>query len=140
MIWTQLYIYSRKLCHFITILYFRYVARVSTDACALNMLGILLERQRHFRTAKRFTVADFFIWNPLKNSRLYSLALKNFIGFLKYSWCLVAGKTFHFISLGARWSVQFRGCQISMQGPQLCAVLSFLKIRRGDFQNSLFKV
>ena len=81
----QLYIYSRKLYHFITILYFRYVARVSTDACALNMLGILLERQRHFRTAKRFTVADFFIWNPLKNSQLYSLALKNFIGFLKYS-------------------------------------------------------
>ena len=107
MICAQLYIYSRKLYHFITILYFRYVARVSTDACALNMLGILLERQRHFRTAKRFTVADFFLWNPLKNSPLYSLgggsALKNFIGFLKYSWCLVAGKIFHFTSLGARW-------------------------------------
>ena len=107
MIWAQLYIYSRKLYHFITILYFRYVARVSTDACALNMLGILLERQRHFRTAKRFTVADFFIWNPLKNNQLYSLgfALKNFVGFLKYSWCLLASKIFHFISLGERWSV-----------------------------------
>ena len=93
MIWTQLYIYSRKLCHFITILYFRYVARVSTDACALNMLGILLERQRHFRTAKRFTVADFFIWNPLKNSQFYSLALENFVGFLKYSWCLKVSRS-----------------------------------------------
>ena len=30
-----------------------YVARVPDDACALNMLGILLERERHFRTAKK---------------------------------------------------------------------------------------
>jgi superkiller protein 3 len=30
----------------------RYVQRVPDDACALNMLGILFERERHFRSAK----------------------------------------------------------------------------------------
>ena len=56
--------------------YFRYVARVSGDACALNMLGILLERQRHFRTAKRFLTKalQLQIETHLKDQGLHKLA------------------------------------------------------------------
>ena len=56
--------------------YFRYVARVSGDACALNMLGILLERQRHFRTAKRFLTKalQLQIETHLKDQVLHNLA------------------------------------------------------------------
>ena len=54
----------------------RYVARVNNDVCAFNMLGILLERQRHFRTAKRFftKALQLEIETHLKDQVLQNLA------------------------------------------------------------------